>query len=69
MGGGLGGYGGMAASMPAAPIIGSLKAPTNFDKLIPDLHLPESSPDAFSLVSVKAKRRGRLSSYTKHKSG
>lgn len=40
----------LSASVPAAPVIGSLKAPAALETAIPDLALPPSSPEAFSLV-------------------
>lgn len=40
----------LSMSVPAAPLIGSLRAPAALERGIEDLSLPESSPAAFSLV-------------------
>lgn len=42
-----------SASVPAAPLIGSLKAPAHLEHVIPDLSLPEASPAGYSMVCVR----------------
>jgi hypothetical protein len=55
-GGGGAGRGGASDSLPAAPIIGSLPPPSQLSFEMPDLSLPPSTPEAFSLV--RARERG-----------
>ncbi len=44
------GAGFASASLPAAPVIGSLPPPSQLSFDMPDLSLPPSTPEAFSLV-------------------
>lgn len=46
-----GGGGGVSASVPIAPVIGSLPPPSQLSLDMPDLSLPASTPEALSLVS------------------
>lgn len=41
-----------SSSVPTAPVIGSLPPPSALEGDIPDMSLPESIPDAFSLVRM-----------------
>jgi hypothetical protein len=50
-GGSRSGAGAASASVPAAPLMGSLKTPGHLDSLIPDMALPAASPEPFSMVS------------------
>jgi hypothetical protein len=45
-----GARGTVSASVPVAPVIGSLPPPSALSNDMPDLSLPATSPQAFSLV-------------------
>ncbi len=57
------GSGGVSASLPVAPVIGSLPPPATLFSGMPDLALPGASPEAFSLVRRREKRVVLASGY------
>ena len=42
----------VSASMPIAPVIGSLTPPSQLSLDMPDLSLPPSTPEALSIVCI-----------------